>query len=118
MAYGHIRDANSDGMEAQPGWKSGKFGEALLPVWELTAFATLSLCRGVQNLGERFVRYSATGTRQGTTLIRIAVSDSIALWVGKIRTGSPRALARAITAVEDRILQRIDFVHSGLRCDH
>ncbi len=30
------------------------------------------------------------------------MSDSIASWVEKIRAGSPRALARAITVVEDR----------------
>ncbi len=46
------------------------------------------------------------------------MSDSIASWVEKIRAGNPRALARAITAVEDRTpesheLLRALFPHSG-----
>ncbi|MGA2962086.1 MAG: methylmalonyl Co-A mutase-associated GTPase MeaB [Candidatus Korobacteraceae bacterium] len=46
------------------------------------------------------------------------MSDSVASWVEKIRTGNPRALARAITAVEDRApesheLLRALFPYSG-----
>ena len=46
------------------------------------------------------------------------VSDSIASWVERIREGSPRALAQAITAVEDRTresyeLLRALFPYSG-----
>ncbi len=51
-------------------------------------------------------------------LIRGAVSESISSWVEKLRAGNPRALARAITAVEDRApeaheLLRALFAYTG-----
>jgi LAO/AO transport system kinase len=117
-------------------WRLGlpanlKENDAALPIWDVAvnggprllpaalpaaAFATLLPLLWAGRIPVRVLRLQCR--RSITAPIGDAVSDAIASWVERIRAGNPRALAQAITAVEERTpeareLLRALFPYSG-----